>query len=74
MPKQKPPGTVTHTIFLPEAVHKQVATIAGYGEADDLIVECVTEAMKPRWEKWLKREYKKLGYDSNGENRQRPVR
>jgi hypothetical protein len=63
MPKQRPPGTVTHTIFLPDEVHKQVASVAGYGEADDLIIECITEAMKPRWEKWLKQQAKELGFD-----------
>ena len=61
MPKQKPPGTTTHTIFLPDEVHKQIAAIAGYGGADDLIIECVIEAMKPRWAKWLKQEQAKLG-------------
>jgi hypothetical protein len=59
MAKKKPDGTVTHTIFLPDEVHKQVAAIAGYGNADDLIIECVREAMKPRWAKWLKQELKK---------------
>jgi hypothetical protein len=74
MPKQKPPGTVTHTIFLPNAVHKQVAAVAGHGGVDDLIIECVTEAMKPRWAKWLKQEYKKLSYDADSENGQRTIR
>lgn len=60
MPKEKPPGTITHTVYLPEQLHKQVATVAGYGKADDLIIECVTEAMKSRWAKWLKQEVKKL--------------
>jgi hypothetical protein len=69
MPKQKPPGTVTHTLFLPEEVHKQITTIADYGKADDLIVECITQAMKPRWKKWLKQENEKLRYDSKSENR-----
>jgi hypothetical protein len=63
MPKQRPPGTTTHTIFLPAEVHKQVTSVAGYGEVDDLIVECVTEAMKPRWGKWLKQQAKQIGYD-----------
>jgi hypothetical protein len=61
MGKSKPPGTTTHTLYLPDAIHKQVATVAGYGGADDLIIECIAEAMKPRWAKWLKQEYKKLG-------------
>jgi hypothetical protein len=60
MPKTKPPGTVSHQIFLPEELHKQVTTVASYGQADDLIVECIAEAMKPRWQKWLKREVKKI--------------
>jgi len=61
MPKTKPPGTVTHTIFLPEEIHRQVTTVAKYGEADDLIVECVAEGMRQRWAKFIKGEYKKLG-------------
>jgi len=63
MPKQRPPGTVTHTIFLPDEVHKQVTTVAGYGAVDDLIVECVKEAMEGRWREWVKQQAKKLGYD-----------
>jgi hypothetical protein len=74
MPKQRPPGTITHTVFLPEELHKQVTTLAEYGAADDLIIECISEAMKPRWEKWLTQEYNKLSYDTNGENGQRTVR
>lgn len=60
MAKPKPAGTVTHTIFLPEAVHKQIIALAPYGEADDLIVECVVEAIKPRWEQWITDECEKL--------------
>jgi hypothetical protein len=63
MPKQRPPGTKSRTIYLPDELHRQVTSVAAYGEVDDLIVECLTEAMKPRWEKWLKQKVKELGYD-----------
>ena len=59
MPKQKTPGTVTHTIFLPEEVHRQITRITPYGGANDLIVECVTEAIKPRYQRWVKQEYER---------------
>jgi len=70
MSKTKPPGTVTHQIFLPEALHKQVTTIASYGAADDLIIECVSEAMERRWNEWVKQQAKELGFDLESENRQ----
>jgi hypothetical protein len=60
LPKKKPPGTVTHQIFLPEELHKKVATVAPYGSVDDLIIECVAEAMEPRWQNWLRREVEKI--------------
>ena len=60
MGKKQPEGTIAHTIFLPEDVHKQVTTLADYGKADDLIVECVAEAMKPRWKKWLRQQIEKV--------------
>jgi len=60
MPKKKPPGTVSHTVFLPEDLHKKVTTLAKYGEADDLIVECTAEAIEPRWKRWLRQEMSKV--------------
>jgi hypothetical protein len=74
MGKSKPPGTTTHTIYLPDAIHTQVASVAGYGGADDLIIECIREAMKPRWAKWLREETEKLRYDADDENGKKPVR
>jgi len=62
MAKIKPPGTVTHQIFLPEALHKKITSVAAYGTADDLIVECVSEAMEKRWNEWLKQQAKESGY------------
>ena len=61
MAKKQPPGTVGHTIFLPETLHKQLTTLADYGKADDLLIECLTEAIKPRWAKWIKKQNDKLG-------------
>jgi hypothetical protein len=63
MAKRQPPDTVSRTLFLPNELHKRIASVARYGETDDLIIECLTEAMKPRWEEWLKRQAKELGYD-----------
>jgi hypothetical protein len=60
MGKPQPPDTVSHHIFLPAEVHKKVTALAKYGKADDLIVECVAEAIEPRWKRWLKQEYAKL--------------
>lgn len=60
MAKKQPVGTVSHTIFLPEELHKQVSVVAGYGHADELIVECLTEAMKLRWVRWVRQENEKL--------------
>jgi len=61
--KTQPPGTVSHYIFLPIELHEKVTTVAKYGTADDLIVECVSEAMEKRWREWVKQQAKKLGYD-----------
>jgi hypothetical protein len=70
MSKQKPPGTVSRTLYLPDELHRQITALASHGEVDALIIECLTEAMKPRWAKWLKREMKKLSHDSDDENGQ----
>jgi hypothetical protein len=60
MAKKKPEGTVSHQIFLSTELHKRVTTLAEYGKADSLIVECVTEAIEPRWKRWLKKENAKV--------------
>jgi len=62
MGKIQPPGTVTHTVFLPTELHKKVSAVAPDGQtADDIIVECVKEAMEKRWKDWLAQEAKKEG-------------
>jgi hypothetical protein len=38
-------------------LHKKFTTLAAYGGSDELIVECITEAIEPRWKRWLKQEY-----------------
>ena len=64
MGKPQPPGTVTHTIFLPAELHRKVATVAPVGKTpDDVIVECVEEAMKQRYKEWLMIEVGKEGVD-----------
>jgi len=63
MGKAQPKDTVSHYIFLPKELHERVTKVAKYGEADDLIIECVSEAMEKRWREWLRHEAKKLGYD-----------
>jgi hypothetical protein len=63
MAKTKPPGTVSHQIFVPEALHHKLTAVAPYGTVDDLIIECITEAMEKRWIEWMKREAKEMGYD-----------
>jgi len=63
MAKTKPPGTITHQIFVPAALHNKLTAVAPYGTADDLIIECITEAMEKRWIEWMKREAKEMGYD-----------
>lgn len=63
MAKKQPPGTVPHTIFLPEELHGRVKAMAPYGTADDLIVECVKEAIEGRWREWVKKQAKQIGYD-----------
>jgi hypothetical protein len=62
MGKPQPPGTVTHTVFLPAELHRKVAAVAPAGKsADDVIVECVEEAMKLRYKEWLLNEAEKEG-------------
>ena len=73
MGKQRPPGTRIHTLYVPEDVHKQVASVAGYGAADDLIIECLREAMRPRWKKWLAEQTEKLD-DESHESKQGTIR
>lgn len=63
MAKHQPPGTKSHYIFLPTELHERVTSVAKYGKADDLIVECIAEAMERRWREWVKQQAKKLGYD-----------
>ena len=63
MAKKQPPDTKTHTIFLPNEVHNRVKTLAGYGEVDALIVECVKEAIEWRWREWMKQQAKQMGCD-----------
>jgi hypothetical protein len=69
MAKTKPPGTIAHQIFLPEALHKKVTALAPYGSADDLIVDCIGEAMEKRWNEWVKQQAREIGYDLKTESR-----
>ena len=62
MGKTQPPGTVTHTVFLPTDLHRKVTAIAPDGRtADDVIIECVRDSMEQRWKEWLKKEAGKVG-------------
>lgn len=61
MGKPRPPGTVPHTIFLPEELHKRVKAMASHGTTDDLIIECVKEGMEKRWKEWVKQQARDLG-------------
>ena len=63
MAKPKPPGTITHTLFVPEGLHEKLTSVAPYGTVDDLIIECISEAMEKRWIEWMKRKAKEMGYD-----------
>jgi hypothetical protein len=64
MGKAQPPGTVTHTVFLPTDLHRKVSAVAPIGKtADDVIVECVEESMKQRYKEWLLNEAGKEGVD-----------
>jgi hypothetical protein len=64
MGKPQPPGTVTHTIFLPTDLHRKVSAVAPDGKtADDVIVECVEEAMRERYKEWILNEAQKEGVD-----------
>lgn len=74
MGKTKPPDCVSHQIFLPNEVHKKVTTLAKYGEADSLIVECVIEAIEPRWKQWIAQEYGKVTKDAQNESGQAKIR
>lgn len=65
---------MAHTIYVPSELHDRIKTLARYGTADDLIIECITESVRPRWEKWLKQEYEKLSYDGKDENGQGTIR
>jgi hypothetical protein len=60
MGKQQPAGTVSRTLFLPEELHRKVTSMARHGEADILIIDCLEEAIKPRWAAWLKEEQLKV--------------
>jgi len=41
--------------------------MSGHGEMDNLIIECLTEAIQPRWRRWLEQEVKK-DQKSSGQN------
>ena len=56
MAKKQPPGTVGHTLFLPEDLHRKIVRLSTYGKADDLIIECLTKEIEPRYQRWLQEE------------------
>jgi hypothetical protein len=56
MAKKRPPGTVGHTLFLPEDLHRKIVRLSTYGKADDLIIECLTKEIEPRYQRWLEEE------------------
>lgn len=60
MAKEQPPNTASRTIFVPLELNKKLTAMAEHGKVDDLIFECLEEAVAPRWSKWLKAELAKL--------------
>jgi hypothetical protein len=60
MAKLQPPNTVSHQLFLPIDLDKKAKMLAEYGKVDALIIECLEEAIGPRYEKWLKHELAKV--------------
>jgi hypothetical protein len=60
MAKPQPPDTKSKTIYIPLDLHTKITRIAGYGKVDPLIIECLEEAIEPRYEKWVKEELAKV--------------
>jgi hypothetical protein len=49
---RQPPNTKSKTIYLPVELHAKLTRVAGYGKVEQLIIECLEEAIAPRYKKW----------------------
>ena len=60
MAKTKPPGYNSLNVYLPEDLHNKIKSLVKFGKANDLIVECLAEAIAPRWKEWIERHHAEL--------------
>jgi hypothetical protein len=67
MAKKQPPGTVGHTLFLPEDLHRKIVRLSTYGKADDLIIECLIKEIEARYQGWLQEELGNIKQQGAGE-------
>jgi hypothetical protein len=53
--------TVSRQISLPRELAEKLRSVAGYEKSvEEVIIECLQEAIRPRYEKWVKQEYEKI--------------
>ena len=46
-------AVVKRQVRLPMDLAEKLRNVAGYGNVEDLIIECLEEAITPRYRKWL---------------------
>jgi hypothetical protein len=63
MAKIQPPNTVGRQIYLPADLHRKIKALTAHGEADDLIIHCLTESIGRRYKQLIEKEHSKINKD-----------